>query len=104
MSKSRLLHLFTFKTPIIYDNSALQAELLIYKGDLSVKSNSYLITFKDADPLGSAFHYVVNVKRCKKLNVICSYKSSDILIWNTVNPEIDTAFTEITIRSSKPRS
>jgi hypothetical protein len=25
------------------------------KGDLSVKSNSYLITFKDADPLGSAF-------------------------------------------------
>jgi len=44
------LHLFTFQPPIIYDNSALQAELLIYKGDLSVKSNSYLITFKDADP------------------------------------------------------
>jgi hypothetical protein len=38
------IHLFTFQTPIIYDNSALQAELLIYKGDLSVKSNSYLIT------------------------------------------------------------
>jgi len=45
-----MLHLFTFQTPIIYDNSALQAELLIYKGDLSVKSNSYLITFKDTDP------------------------------------------------------
>ena len=47
-----VLHLFTFQTPIIYDNSSLQAELLIYKGDLSVKSNSCLITFKDADPFG----------------------------------------------------
>ena len=31
---------------------------LIYKGDLSVKSNSYLITLKDADPVakqGSVF-------------------------------------------------
>jgi len=58
-----ILHLFTFKTPIIYDNSALQAELLIYKGDLSVKSNSYLITFKDADPLGSAFEMLKGVKK-----------------------------------------
>jgi len=56
------LHLFTFQPPIIYDNSALQAELLIYKDDLSVKSNSYLITFKDADPLGSAFEMLKGVK------------------------------------------
>jgi hypothetical protein len=56
------LHLFTFQPPIIYDNSALQAELLIYKGDLSVKSNSYLITFKDADPLGSTFEMLKGVK------------------------------------------
>ena len=41
------LNLFTFQTPNTYDNSALQAELLIHKGDLSVKSNSYLITLKD---------------------------------------------------------
>jgi hypothetical protein len=27
-----ILHLFTFQTPIIYDNSSLQKELLIYKG------------------------------------------------------------------------
>ena len=54
------LHIFTFQTPIIYDNSALQAELLIYKGDLSVKSNSYLITFKDADLLGRHL-------KCKKV-------------------------------------
>ena len=60
-----MLHLFTFQTPIIYDNSALQAELLIYKGDLSVKSNSYLITFKDADPLGSAFEMLKGVKGVK---------------------------------------
>jgi hypothetical protein len=40
------LHLLRSETLIIYDNSALQAELLIYKGDLSVKSNSYLITLK----------------------------------------------------------
>jgi len=38
------LQIFTFQTPIIYD-----------KDDLSVKSNSYPITFKDADPKGSAF-------------------------------------------------
>ena len=52
MKTKSSVNLFTFQTPIIYDNSAIQAELLIYKGDLSVKSNSYLITFKDADPLG----------------------------------------------------
>ena len=28
---------------------------------LSVKSNSYLITFKDADPLGSAFEMLKGV-------------------------------------------
>lgn len=48
--------------PIIYDNSALQAELLIYKGDLSVKSNSYLITLKDADPKGSVFEMLKGLK------------------------------------------
>jgi hypothetical protein len=58
-----VLHLFTFQTPIIYDNSAWRAELFIYKGDLSVKSNSYLITFKDADPLGSAFEMLKGVMR-----------------------------------------
>ena len=46
------MNIFTFQTPLYINNSALQAELLIYKGDLSVKSNSYLITFKDTDPLG----------------------------------------------------
>ena len=54
--------LFTFHTPIIYDNSALQAELFVYKGDLSVKSNSCLITFKDPDPLGSAFELLKGVQ------------------------------------------
>lgn len=29
-----LLNLFTVQAPIIYENSAIQAELLIYKGDL----------------------------------------------------------------------
>jgi len=58
-----LLNRFTFQTPIIYD-----------KGDLSVKSNSYLITSKDAqrdspvastglcDPLWSAFEMLKGVK------------------------------------------
>lgn len=59
------VNLFTFQTPIIYDNSAIPAELLIYKGDLSVKSNSYLITFKDADPLGSAFKMLKGLKQDK---------------------------------------
>jgi hypothetical protein len=35
---------------------------LIYKGDLSVKSNSYLITLKDADPKGLAFEMLKGVK------------------------------------------
>jgi hypothetical protein len=61
-----LLNLFTFQTPIIYDNSALLAELLIYKGDLSVKSNSYLITFKDADLLGPAFEMLKGVEKFVK--------------------------------------
>ncbi len=63
MLQMDIIHLFTFQTPIIYDNSAFQAELLIYKGDLSVKSNSYLIIFKDADPLGSAFEMLKGVKK-----------------------------------------
>ena len=49
------LHLFTFQTPIIYDDSALKAESSRYKGDLSVKSNSYLITFQRCRPSRSAF-------------------------------------------------
>jgi hypothetical protein len=35
---------------------------LLYKGDLSVKSNSYLITLKDADPKGSVFEMLKGVK------------------------------------------
>ena len=65
-----LLNLFTFQTPNIYDNSALQAELFIYKGDLSVKSDSYLITSKDADPLGSAFEMLKGVNKIDASNCI----------------------------------
>ena len=36
---------------------------LYIKGDLSVKSNSYLITLKDADPSGSAFEMLKGVKK-----------------------------------------
>ena len=49
------LDIFTFQTPIIYYNSALRQNYMIYKGDLSVKSYSYLTTFKNADPKGSTF-------------------------------------------------
>ena len=35
---------------------------MIYKGDLSVKSNSYLITFKDTDTKGSEFEMLKGVK------------------------------------------
>jgi len=47
--------------PIIYVILP-SGRMLIYKGDLSVKSNSYLITFKDADPKGSAFEMLKGVK------------------------------------------
>jgi hypothetical protein len=35
------------------------------KGGLSVKSNSYLITFNNADPKGSAFEMLKGVKETK---------------------------------------
>jgi hypothetical protein len=47
---------------IFYTFSPFKRRLLIYKGDLSVKSNSYLITFKDADPKGSAFEMLKGVE------------------------------------------
>jgi hypothetical protein len=45
-------HLYYVVKRRLYMIILLKAELLIYKGGLSVKSNSCLITFKDADLLG----------------------------------------------------
>jgi hypothetical protein len=61
------LQIFTFQTPIIYD-----------KDDLSVKSNSYPITFKDTDPKGSAFEMLKGVKHIKpKLCINCKHFITD---------------------------
>jgi hypothetical protein len=49
----------------LYNPEIAKGDFSGIKGDLSVKSNSYLITFKDADPKGSAFEMLKGVKGVK---------------------------------------
>ena len=61
-----MLHLLTFEMPIYIIIIMLRIIIEYNKGNLSVfatlKSNSCLITLKDADPLGSAFEMLKGVK------------------------------------------